>query len=230
MEKPKSKRTRKPTEKITTKNAEIFRIELSKPQKEVINGLRENNISIIVGEAGTSKDTMSLYRGIDSIIKKEYENLILFRPLVQSGASLGYLKGDLSEKQAPYEELYNEHFKKIVDKAQYERIKSKIKFETEQFVRGKTFEHSYIAVSEAQNYTLHELITIVTRVSSTSTIVLNGDLMQSDIGKKSGLKDFVDILKDIDGVGVIELDSTTFQMRNPLIIEINKAYRNFLNK
>lgn len=214
---------------ISSKNVDNFRIELTKRQKEVVNSLRQHPINILIGGAGTGKDTISLFRGAETVITKEMENLVLFRPLVQSGNNLGYLKGDLDDKTAPYEDLYRQHFNKILDKNVYERLKKKITFETEQFVRGKTFENSYIAVSEAQNYTLHELITILTRLSDTSVIVINGDPMQSDIGSKSGLSQLANILNGMEEVNILELGEE-FQMRNPLISEINKRYYEFLEK
>ena len=83
-----------------------FRIELTKPQKEIVNFIRQNKVTLITGESGTSKDTICFYRGLDAIINKEFDKLIVVRPLVQSGTSLGYLKGDLSEKTAVYEDFY----------------------------------------------------------------------------------------------------------------------------
>ena len=104
----------------------------------------------------------------------------------------------------------------------------KIDFEICGFARGKTWDFSFIIVSEAQGFHLSELITIITRVSSSSTIVFNFDELQSDIGNKSGIKDFCKILEGIDGIDYVRLGDE-FQMRNPMIVQITKNYKYFLN-
>lgn len=214
----------------SSKAVDKFRITLTKPQKEVVNFLRQNKVSLITGESGTSKDTICFYRGLDAIINKEFDKLIVVRPLVQSGVSLGYLKGDLSEKTSVYEDFYKYHLGKILNKTELDRIKNKIEFETTQFSRGKNWEHSFIIVSESQSFTLHELFTLVTRVSDTSIIVFNGDYeLQNDIGNKSGYKDFINIIKDITDIDYIHLGDE-FQMRSQLITQINRAHKKFLNK
>ncbi len=206
-----------------------FRIELTQPQKGIVNFLRQNKVSLLTGESGTSKDTICFYRGLDAVMNREFEKLIVVRPLVQSGTSLGFLKGDLSEKTAAYEDFYKYHLGKILNKTELDRIKNKIEFETTQFSRGKNWEYSFVIVSESQSFTLHELFTLVTRVSDTSVIVFNGDYeLQNDIGNKSGYKDFINIIKDIEGIDYVNLGDE-FQMRSQLIIQINRAHKNFLN-
>jgi len=220
---------KKPLDDNTSKNYEKFKIELTKEQKGIVNFLRQNKVSLMTGESGTSKDTICFYRGLDAVINKEFDKLIVVRPLVQSGVNLGFLKGDLSEKTAVYEDFYKYHLGKILNKVELERIKNKIEFETTQFSRGKNWEYSFIIVSEAQSFNLHELFTLVTRVSESSVIVFNGDYeLQNDIGNKSGYKDFINIIKGIDGIDYVNLGDE-FQMRSPLITQINRAHKKFLN-
>ncbi len=235
MKTPPKKETKKQSKVVEhglTANKAVtskFRIELTKPQKEIVNFLRQNKVSLITGESGTSKDTICFYRGLDAILNKEFDKLIVVRPLVQSGTNLGYLKGDLSEKTSVYEDFYKYHLGKILNKTELDRIKNKIEFETTQFSRGKNWEYSFIIVSESQSFTLHELFTLVTRVSDTSIIVFNGDYeLQNDIGNKSGYKDFINILKDIEDIDYVHLGDE-FQMRSQLIVKINKAHKEFLN-
>ena len=116
----------------------------------------------------------------------------------------------------------------MLDKNSFERIKNKIKFETLGFIRGRTFDYSCLILSEANNCTLYELITVATRVAHTSKLLINGDFYQADI-KNSGFKSFISIVENIDGVGVMELGDE-FQMRNPMIVQIDKNYRVFLNR
>ena len=214
--------------KISTKNGDIFRIQPNELQKQVINFIRTNEITLLSGESGTGKDTCCLFRGLDGLIKKEFEKMLIIRPIVESSSSkLGFLKGDLSEKTNPYEQFYFDHLNKMLNKVELTRVKSKIEFEVCNFVRGKSFEYSYIIVSEAQSFRLEELMTIVTRLSSSSKIVFNFDPMQSDIGNKSGIKDFIKILEGVDGADYMHLGAE-YQMRNPMIVQINKNYRDFL--
>lgn len=224
-----AKKRNNPDEHLTTKHSEKFRIELTKPQKEIVNFLKQNKVSLITGESGTSKDTICFYRGLDAVLNKEFEKLIVVRPLVPSGVSLGFLKGDLAEKTQPYEDFYKYHLGKILNKTDLDRIKNKIEFETTQFSRGKNWEYSFIVVSESQSFTLHELFTLVTRVSESSIIVFNGDYeLQNDIGNKSGYKDFINIIKGIEGIDYVHLGDE-FQMRSQLIVKINREYKKFLN-
>ena len=224
-----AKKRNNPDEHVSSKHSERFRIELTKPQKEIVNFIKQNKVSLITGESGTSKDTICFYRGLDAILNKEYDKLIVVRPLVQSGTNLGYLKGDLAEKTSVYEDFYKYHLGKILNKTDLDRIKNKIEFETTQFSRGKNWEYSFIIVSESQSFTLHELFTLVTRVSESSVIIFNGDYeLQNDIGNKSGYKDFINIIKDIEGIDYVHLGDE-FQMRSQLIVKINRAHKNFLN-
>lgn len=206
----------------------LFKTQLYTHQKEVVNFLRSNKISIITGEAGTAKDFCCLYRGLDAIDSSEHSDLVLMKPIVEVGKSIGFLPGDEQDKMQPYEKSFHDNIVKMIGRTEYTRLKKKIKFEAINYLRGNSFEYSTVILSEAQNCTLHELISIVTRVSHSSRIFINGDLMQSDIGNKSGFKDFINIIKNIDGVGHLELGDE-HQVRNPMILKINREYRNFLN-
>lgn len=201
----------------------------TKLQKGVLNFLRSNEISILTGAAGTGKDFIQMYRAIEGLINKEFDEVILFRSAVEIGAGIGYLPGEESDKLAPYKRVFFEHLVKMVDKSVMSRIKNKIKFEHIGFVRGLSFEHSAVILTEAQNLTLHELVSLSTRLSSSSKMFVNGDERQADIGRKSGLKDFISIVKDIEGVGHMHLGDE-FQMRNALITEIDNKYCKFLEK
>lgn len=213
---------------MRNKKQDQFKITLTKPQKEIVKFIKENKVSLITGESGTSKDTICFYRGLESLMDREYSKLIVVRPLVQSGSNLGYLKGDLTEKTAAFEDFYKYHLGKILNSVELEKLKKKIEFETTQFSRGKNWEHSFIIVSESQSFTLHELFTLVTRVSNSSTIVFNGDYeLQNDIGRKSGYEDFINIIKPIDEIEHVHLGDE-FQMRSQLITKINKAHKNFI--
>ena len=205
-----------------------FKMQLMPHQKPVSNFLRENQISIILAEAGCSKDFVQMYRALDGLLKKEFEKIIISKPIVEIGASIGFLPG-LDEKLFPYERSFRETVTKILGK-ENNNIGSKIIFEHTGFLRGNTLPaHSVIILSEAQNLTLHQIISYITRVPETSKLFINADPLQSDLGRKSGLSDFLKIMDGIDGVGILELDPTIHQMRSKLIVDINRNYRNFLS-
>lgn len=207
----------------------LFKTPLYDNQKQVINFLRENEVSIIFGEAGTSKDFCCLYRALEALDTKEHSELVLIKPIVEVGQKIGFLPGDEMDKAEPYERSFKDNILKMIGKVNYTKHKKNIKFEPISFMRGNTYEYSSVILTEAQNCTLHELITVVTRVSKNSKIFINGDLLQSDIGNKSGFKDFISIVEDIPGVGVLELGEE-YQTRNPMIVKINRKYRDFLNR
>ena len=202
-----------------------FRVELKENQKEIIQKLKENEITILLGNAGTAKDFMQLFRAVDGLVRKEFEKIIICKPVVEIGRSMGFLPG-LEEKTAPYARSFYDNLAKIVGKDRVAHLKLKIEFQALNFVRGNTFdENSVVILSEAQNLTLHEIISFVTRLPESSKLFINGDLDQSDI-KNSGLPDFLEIVKDIEDIKIIKLDDS-FQMRRKLITTITKKYNEF---
>ena len=205
----------------------LFRTKLEPQQKEVVNFLRSNEVSIIIGAPGTGKDFNCLYRGIDALDTNEHSELILTKPVLELGTKMGYLPGMESDKTEPYEKSFHDNIIKMIGKDNYRKLRNSIKFEAINFMRGNTYEYSTVILSEAQNCTLHELISIVTRVGKSSKLFINGDPNQSDIGHKSGLMKFINIVKDVEGVGLMELGDE-HQMRNPMIVEINKKYTEYL--
>lgn len=200
---------------------------LAPQQKVVSNFLRSNDISILIGQAGTGKDFVQLHRAVDGLLKKEFEKIVITKPAVEVGKSIGFLPGELQEKLFPYERSFFENLEKLVGKQTATSIKSKISFEHVGFIRGNTFpEHSAVIISELQNFTLHELITYVTRLPESSKLFMNGDPDQIDI-KGSGIFDFLKIMEGLEGVGVMELDPEVHQMRRKLIVDIMRRYKNF---
>lgn len=217
---------------ISSRNADNFRLELKPIQKPIVNLHREYDMVILSGNAGNAKDFMQIYRAISGLISKEFEEVIFMRSILEATSSkLGYLKGDESSKLQPYLEVFQEHMKRMVKPHVYERIKNKVRFEYPGFSRGKTFGghngNVCVIVTEAQNLELRELILISTRIADGSKLYLNGDLRQSDIGNKTGLQDFINITKNIEGVKHVHLGKE-YQMRGRLVTEIDEAYCEFL--
>lgn len=206
-----------------------IKVGLKQHQKPVANFLRQNSVSILIGEAGCAKDFIQMYRALEGLKDGEFKKIIITKPIVELGSKIGYLPG-LDEKFSNYERSFYESISKILGKENINNVKSKIQFEHIGFLRGNTFpESSVIILSEIQNMTLHEIISYVTRVPESSKLFINGDLNQSDLGNRSGLKNFLNIIKGIKGIEVLELDPEIHQMRNPMITSLNRNYVKFLN-
>lgn len=206
-----------------------IKTQLKPHQKPVANFLRENNVSIVLGEAGCAKDFVQMFRALEGLQEGEFKKIIITKPIVELGKSIGFLPG-LEEKLEPYEKSFYDIISKILGRENINNVKSKIIFEHIGFQRGNTFpEQSVIILSEMQNMTLHEIISYMTRVPASSKLFCNCDPNQSDIGNRSGLKDFLNIVKGIQGIEVLELDPDVHQMRNPMITKLNRNYVKFLN-
>lgn len=134
------------------------------------------------------------------------------------------------EKYAPYEQSFIDNLQRIVGTYESNSLLNgkKISFQPINFVRGSTFRNAVVILSEAQNCTLHELVSFTTRVADDSKLLINGDLLQADI-KNSGLKKYIELFSNIEGIDYLEL-GPEFQMRSKLIVDINRIYRNYLNQ
>jgi phosphate starvation-inducible protein PhoH len=221
-------------ESISSKNSDNFKLPLKDIQKAIVNLHRENDIVILDGYAGTGKDFMQIYRAMSGLISKEFEEVIFMRTIVEATSSkIGFLPGSEDDKTLPYLEIFYAQMQSMLKPTVYARLKNKVRFEYPGFIRGKTFGGAHrgnvcIVLTEAQNCELRELVTISTRLSEGSKLFINGCTSQSDIGSRSGFKDFMNIVGDIEGIHVEKLGDE-FQMRGRLVMEIDKAHRNFLN-
>ena len=206
------------------------KVELKPHQKPVANFLRENDISIILSGAGCAKDFVQMFRAIEGLKNKEFEKIVITKPILEIGRGVGFLPG-LDEKFEPYLKSFYDIVDKIVGKESSNAIKAKIQFEHIGFQRGNTFpEHSAIILSELQNMSCHEAISYVTRLPQSSKLFANGDWQQSDLGTKSGLNDFLECVSGIDGVGIAILDPSIHQMRRKIINDISENYLKVLKR
>lgn len=211
---------------MTKNKNSIFKIDLYEKQKPISKFLKDNVISFLTAAPGCGKDFICMYTALEYLVNKEVENIIITKPIVEVGRSIGYLPGDLSEKLDPYRKSFDAIIGDILGNSDAERIKNlkkKIIFEPINFVRGNTFKNSIVILSEAQNCTLHEIISFMTRLHESSKMFINGDLMQSDIGNKSGLEDILKIVTNVKGIAHKTLGDE-FQTRHPMIVQLNKEY------
>ncbi len=206
----------------------------SNNQAEYIKALRENDIVMALGPAGTGKSYLAVSVAITMLMEKKVERVILSRPAVEAGEKLGFLPGDMKEKVDPYlRPLYDA----LYDLFGYEKINKKI--ETGEieiaplaFMRGRTLKNSFAILDEAQNATLTQIKMFLTRIGENSKLVVNGDPSQIDLINKSnsGLINVKNILRDVKEIKIIELDHKDV-IRHPLVSRIIQAFKkNFDDK
>ncbi|MEK9544812.1 MAG: PhoH family protein [Pelagibacteraceae bacterium] len=201
----------------------------SKKQAEYIQALRENDIVIALGPAGTGKSFLAVSVAVMMLMEKKVERVILSRPAVEAGEKLGFLPGDMKEKVDPYlRPLYDA----LYELFGFEKIDKKI--ETGEieiaplaFMRGRTLKNCFAILDEAQNATETQIKMFLTRIGENSKLVVNGDPSQVDLINKSqsGLVKSKNILSAIDEIKTIEFDHTDV-VRHPLVSKIIKAYQN----
>lgn len=199
-------------------------------QKHYINLIRNNDITLGVGPAGTGKTYLAVAMAVRAFKKDEISRIILTRPAVEAGESLGFLPGDLKEKVDPYlRPLYDALFDMLGDEkcAKYLE-RGIIEVAPLAFMRGRTLENAFIILDEAQNTTPEQMKMFLTRLGFGSKAVVTGDLTQIDLPSKtkSGLIQAMEVLKDVDGVGINKFTEKDV-VRHELVQRIIRAYEKF---
>lgn len=206
-----------------------LKTDLKDIQKPIAKFIRQNQISIITGAAGSAKTHIAMHVALEYLLEKQngYDKILLTKPVVEVGSSLGFLPGTIDEKLEPYQTSFKEILDTLLGKtAATKKTRDKIGFQPINFVRGNTTKNSIVILSEGQNATLHELITFITRLDKTSKMIIEGDLLQSDIGNKSGLRDLLKIVEKVNGIETISLGEE-HQTRNKIIVDLNREYNKF---
>lgn len=194
-------------------------------QETYLQAIKDNDITFGIGSAGTGKTYVAGFYAASELFHKRVDSIILTRPNVETGRSLGFLPGTLEEKNAPYLQPFDDVFKKALGPGFYEyALKSKtINPQPLGFMRGMTFENCIVLIDEAQQMTKVEFQMVLSRIGKNCKMILSGDPMQSDI-PDSGLLDAVDRLRHIQGIEIVEfLDSDI--VRSKMCKEIIIAYR-----
>ena len=199
----------------------------SERQKEYVRALRQNEIIISAGPAGTGKTFLAVAVGLTMLLEKKIERIILSRPAVEAGERLGFLPGDMREKVDPYlRPLYDA----LYDLLDFEKIQKRIEIGDIEiaplaFMRGRTLKNSFAILDEAQNATDTQIKMFLTRIGENSKIVINGDPSQIDLPNKSlsGLKRSKEILGHLNEISVVDFDHSDV-VRHPLVSKIVKAY------
>ena len=199
----------------------------SEKQKEYVRALRQSDIVISAGPAGTGKTFLAVAVGLTLLLDKKIERIILSRPAVEAGERLGFLPGDMKEKVDPYlRPLYDS----LYDLFDFEKIQKMIETGDIEiaplaFMRGRTLKNSFAILDEAQNATDTQIKMFLTRIGENSKIVINGDPSQIDLPKTSmsGLNRAKKLLGHINEVSVVDFDHLDV-VRHPLVSKIVKAY------
>ena len=199
----------------------------SERQKKYVRALKESDIIISAGPAGTGKTYLAVAVALTMLLEKKIERIILSRPAVEAGERLGFLPGDMREKVDPYlRPLYDS----LYDLLDFEKIQKRIdigdiEIAPVAFMRGRTLKNSFAILDEAQNATDTQIKMFLTRIGENSKIVINGDPSQVDLPNKSlsGLNRSKKLLGHLKEISVVDFDHTDV-VRHPLVSKIVKAY------
>ena len=200
----------------------------SEKQSDYIKALKENDIIMSLGPAGTGKSFLAVSVAITLLMEKKVERVILSRPAVEAGEKLGFLPGDMKEKVDPYlRPLYDALYELFgADKIDKKIESGEIEIAPLAFMRGRTLKNCFAILDEAQNATETQIKMFLTRIGENSKLVVNGDPSQIDLIHKnqSGLTKSRDILKRLKEIKIIEFDDTDV-VRHPLVSKIIRAYQ-----
>lgn len=196
-------------------------------QKKMVEFIQKNDMVFAVGPAGTGKTYTAVALAVKALKSKEVKRIVLTRPAVEAGENLGFLPGDLKEKLDPYlMPLYDA----LRDMIPPERLAEMLQYGVIEiaplaFMRGRTLDKAFVILDEAQNTTLMQMKMFLTRMGMTAKFVITGDMSQVDLpGKqKSGLSYATEILRDIEGIGIVEMGQSDI-IRHKLIGKIIKAF------
>ncbi|MBV6647434.1 MAG: PhoH family protein [Cyclobacteriaceae bacterium] len=197
-------------------------------QKELVDKVQENDLVFAIGPAGTGKTYISVALAVRALKNKEVRKIIITRPAVEAGENLGFLPGDLKEKIDPYLRPIYDALNDMIpsEKLKYYRENGLIEIAPLAYMRGRTLNNAYILLDEAQNTTPMQIKMFLTRMGPDSKVIITGDRSQIDLPRKqkSGLIEALAVLKDVKGIGFVELDDRDV-VRHRLVKSIIKAYK-----
>ena len=198
----------------------------SSGQKRYVDAIRDNVITFGIGPAGTGKSWLAVAAAVHALQNKQVERIILTRPAVEAGERLGFLPGDLMAKVDPYLRPLYDALYDMVDAEGAQKLLDRATVEVAPlaFMRGRTLNHSFIILDEAQNTTPEQMKMFLTRIGFGSKAVITGDTTQVDVqGGRSGLHGLEKVLTDIDGLAFVRLGSKDV-VRHRIVQDIVDAY------
>ena len=196
-------------------------------QAGYLHAIATHDINFGIGPAGTGKTYLAVAMAVEALNESRVQRIILVRPAVEAGEKLGFLPGDLTQKVDPYlRPLYDALYEMLgVEKVVKLLEKNVIEIAPLAYMRGRTLNDAFVILDEAQNTSIEQMKMFLTRIGFGSTAVVTGDLTQVDLPKhqKSGLKDALEVLRGVDGVGFTFFESKDV-VRHPLVARIVNAY------
>ena len=202
-------------------------------QKEYAAAVRENELTLAVGPAGTGKTYLAMAMAVVALKNKEVERIVLTRPAVEAGEKLGFLPGDMTQKVDPYLRPLYDALYEMMGVESYQRLTERGALEIAPlaFMRGRTLNDAFIILDEAQNTTPEQMKMFLTRLGAGSRCIVTGDTTQIDLqkGRRSGLVEAMDVLRGVQGVKIVELTAKDV-VRHELVQRIVRAYEAYEEK
>jgi phosphate starvation-inducible PhoH-like protein len=199
----------------------------SPTQALYLRAMEQTELVIGTGPAGTGKTYLAVAQAVAALQSGQVDRIVISRPAVEAGERLGFLPGDLREKVDPYLRPIYDALDDLLSAEQVERrmTAGEIEIAPLAFMRGRTLAHCFVILDEAQNTTVVQMKMALTRIGEGSRMVVNGDPGQIDLpgGVRSGLSDAIEILRDVEGVAIVEFKDSDV-VRHPLVARIVRAY------
>ena len=199
-------------------------------QKQYIDTIKKNTCTFAVGPAGTGKTYLAIAMAVVAFKNKEIEKIILTRPAVEAGEKLGFLPGDLAQKVDPYLRPLYDALHEMLGVEAYQRLVERQAIEVAPlaYMRGRTLNDAFIILDEAQNTTSEQMKMFLTRMGMGSRMVITGDVTQIDLpgGKKSGLTEAIEVLRNVPDIGIVNLSHKDV-VRHELVQNIVRAYEKY---
>ena len=199
-------------------------------QRAYVEAVRKHELTLAVGPAGTGKTYLAMAMAVVALKAKEVERIVLTRPAVEAGEKLGFLPGDMTQKVDPYLRPLYDALHELMGADFYQRLAERGTVEVAPlaFMRGRTLSDAFIILDEAQNATSEQMKMFLTRLGANSRCIVTGDVSQTDLpkDKKSGLVEAVNVLRNVEGVAIVELTARDV-VRHELVQRIVQAYEKY---